>query len=45
MRFYSQAAAVLALALTCAAQTQAGAAAPAGKTEKLWKIETSGIGG
>jgi len=44
MRFYSQAAAVLALALTCAAQTQANAA-PAGKTQKLWKIETSGIGG
>lgn len=37
--------AALAFALPTLAQTQAVAAKPEGATEKLWKIEASGIGG
>lgn len=38
--------AVLALAMPLFAQTAAQpAAAPAAKTEKLWKVEASGLGG
>ncbi len=37
---------VLALAFGAVAQTESqGDAKPQGKTEKLWRIETSGIGG
>ena len=40
-----QLACLMALALPLAAQTEASPDAPALKTEKLWQIKTSGIGG
>ncbi len=37
--------AVLALAMPMLAQTESRPSAPVVKTEKLWKIETTGLGG
>lgn len=37
--------AVLALALPLAAQTVGGEAKPVVETEKIWKLETTGLGG